>query len=158
VEGNGSNFRFCVPCKGVHFSDTCCDSVAELRAIILKARSLANDHAEQERAAAAIKTWLLAQIEKTTRAVGRYRGYGTGPIARPPTPRGLATAADHCGSLLRGDGRFESRLLQRIDSPRIIGSAGDSMATVFDPKSRALVTAVLEVRIHLPPAASPLRT
>jgi hypothetical protein len=35
----------------VHFSDTCCDSVAELRAIILKARSLANDHAEQERAA-----------------------------------------------------------------------------------------------------------
>ena len=68
MEGNGSNFRFCVPCKGVHFSDTCSDSVAELRAIVLKARRLANDHAEQERAAAAIKTSLLAQIEKKPRA------------------------------------------------------------------------------------------
>ena len=48
----------------VHFNDTCCGSVAELRSIILKARRLADDHAEQERAAAAVKTWLLAQIEK----------------------------------------------------------------------------------------------
>jgi len=36
----------------------------ELRSIILKARHLADDLAEQERAAAAVKTWLLAQIEK----------------------------------------------------------------------------------------------
>ena len=43
-------------------------SVAELRSIILKARRLAGDHAEQERAAAAVKTWLLAQIEKKPRA------------------------------------------------------------------------------------------
>ena len=48
----------------VHFNDTRCGSVAELRSVIVKARRLAHDHAEQERAAAAVKTWLLAQIEK----------------------------------------------------------------------------------------------
>jgi len=48
----------------VHFNDTCCGSVAELRTTILKARLLADDHAEQERAAGAVGTWLLAQIEK----------------------------------------------------------------------------------------------
>ena len=48
----------------VHFNDTRCGSVAELRSVILKARYLAHDHAEQEQAAAAVKTWLLAQIEK----------------------------------------------------------------------------------------------
>jgi hypothetical protein len=48
----------------VYFNDTCCGSVGELRSIILKARRLADDHAEQERAAAALKTWLLAQIGK----------------------------------------------------------------------------------------------
>ena len=45
----------------MHFNDSCCGSVAELRSIILKARRLADDHAEQDRAAAAAKTWLLAQ-------------------------------------------------------------------------------------------------
>jgi hypothetical protein len=48
----------------VHFNDTRCGSVAELRSVILKARRLAHDHAEKERAAAAVKIWLLAQIEK----------------------------------------------------------------------------------------------
>jgi hypothetical protein len=48
----------------VHFNDMCCASAAELRSIILRARRLADDHAEQDRAAAAAKTWLLAQIEK----------------------------------------------------------------------------------------------
>jgi hypothetical protein len=48
----------------VRFNDTRCDSVAELRSVILKARRLAHDHAERERAAAAVKTWLLAQIDK----------------------------------------------------------------------------------------------
>jgi hypothetical protein len=52
----------------VHFNDICCGSVGELRSIILKARRLADDHAEQERAAAAAKTWLPAQIEKKRRA------------------------------------------------------------------------------------------
>ncbi len=46
----------------VHFNDTCCGSVAELRSIILKARRLADNDAQRERAAAAVKTWLLAQI------------------------------------------------------------------------------------------------
>ena len=155
MEGNGSNFRFCVPCKGVHFSDTCCDSVAELRAIILKARSLANDHAEQERAAAAIKTWLLAQIEKNharRRQISRirHRTHRSSPNASRPGDRSRSLRV-----LLRGDRGFESRLLQRIDSPRIIGSAGDFMVTVLRPEIRALVTAVLEVQIHLPPADSP---
>jgi hypothetical protein len=48
----------------VHFNDTRCGSVAELRSVILKARRLVHDHTEQDRAAAAVKTWLLAQIEK----------------------------------------------------------------------------------------------
>src|SRR5947207_11643190 len=48
----------------VHFNDTCCGGVAELRSMILKARRLADDHAEQERAAAAVKDWLLAKIGK----------------------------------------------------------------------------------------------
>jgi hypothetical protein len=48
----------------VHFNDSCCGSVAELRSVILKARRLADDHAERERAAAAVKTWLLSQISK----------------------------------------------------------------------------------------------
>jgi len=50
----------------VHFNDACCASVAELRSIILKARRLADDHAE--RAAAAMKIWLLARIEKKSPA------------------------------------------------------------------------------------------
>jgi hypothetical protein len=52
----------------VHFNDTCCAGVAELRSIIFKARRLAEDHAEQDRAAAEVKAWLLAQIEKKRHA------------------------------------------------------------------------------------------
>ena len=48
----------------VHFNDSRCGSLAELRSVILKARRLAHDDAERRRAAAAVKTWLLAQIEK----------------------------------------------------------------------------------------------
>ena len=54
--------RFCLPL--VHFNDTRCGSVDELRSVILKARRLAHDEVERERATAAVKTWLLAQIEK----------------------------------------------------------------------------------------------
>jgi hypothetical protein len=57
----------------VHFNDTRCGSAAELRSIILKARRLAYDDAERERAAVAVKTWLLAQIDKkraATRNIG----------------------------------------------------------------------------------------
>lgn len=48
----------------VHFNDNRCGTVAELRSVILKARRLAYDTAEQDRAAAAVKAWLLTQIEK----------------------------------------------------------------------------------------------
>src|SRR5437899_2691044 len=48
----------------VHFNDTRCGSVAELRSVIVKARRLAHDDAERERATAAVKTWLLTQTEK----------------------------------------------------------------------------------------------
>src|SRR5215831_7912030 len=45
----------------VHFNDRRCGTIADLRSIILKARHLAHDDAERERAAAAVKAWLLAQ-------------------------------------------------------------------------------------------------
>jgi hypothetical protein len=48
----------------VHFNDTRCGTVGELRAVILKARRLAHDDAERERAATATKAWLLARIAK----------------------------------------------------------------------------------------------
>jgi hypothetical protein len=48
----------------VQFNDACCGSAAELRSVILKARRLAHDHAEQDRADNLAKTWLLTQIEK----------------------------------------------------------------------------------------------
>ena len=48
----------------VHFNDSRCGSDAELRSVIVRVRRLARDDAERERAAAAVKTWLLAQIEK----------------------------------------------------------------------------------------------
>src|SRR3954452_12134130 len=72
----------------VHFNDTCCGSVAELRSVILKARRLANDHAEQERAAAAAKAWLLAQIEKKRRPSSENT-VGTAPD-EPCAPERLA--------------------------------------------------------------------
>ena len=48
----------------LHFNDSWCGSIAELRSIILKARRLADDDAERERADAAVKAWLLARIDK----------------------------------------------------------------------------------------------
>ena len=48
----------------VHFNDTRCGSAAELRSVILKARRLADDDEERERAAAAVRAWLLDQIRK----------------------------------------------------------------------------------------------
>ena len=48
----------------VHVNNTRCGSAAELRSVILKARRLAHDDAERERAAAAVRAWLLDQIRK----------------------------------------------------------------------------------------------
>jgi hypothetical protein len=64
----------------VHFNDTRCGSVAELRSVILKARRLANDDAERERAAAAVKSWLLAQIEKKRAAAAIAEPVPDGPF------------------------------------------------------------------------------
>jgi hypothetical protein len=60
----------------VHFNDRYCGNVAELRSVILKARRLADKDAERERADAAIKTWLLAQI-------GKQRGAPATAIGKP---------------------------------------------------------------------------
>ena len=70
----------------VHFNDACCDSTAELRSIILKARHLADDHAEQDRAAAAAKAWLLARIGKKQRTP-RPRMSRSSPNVSPPSNR-----------------------------------------------------------------------
>ena len=56
----------------VHFNDTRCGSAAELRSMILKARRLAHDDAERERAAAAAKAWLLDQIQKRRSAASAH--------------------------------------------------------------------------------------
>jgi hypothetical protein len=72
----------------VHFNDTRCGSVAELRSVILKARHLAGDDAERERAAAAVKTWLLAQIEKKRAAPAA--DVGGRPPNEPFAPERLA--------------------------------------------------------------------
>jgi len=72
----------------VHFNDTRCGSVGELRSVILKARRLADDQAEQERAGAAVKTWLLAQIAKKRAAPPADTG-GT-PQDKPFAPECLA--------------------------------------------------------------------
>jgi hypothetical protein len=70
----------------VHFNDSCCGSIAELRSIILKARRLADDHAEQDRAAAAAKIWLLAQIGKKRSASSDIAD----PAPKPFAPERLA--------------------------------------------------------------------
>jgi hypothetical protein len=70
----------------VHFNDTRCGSIAELRSVIRKARSLAHDNVERERAAAAVKTWLLAQIEKK----GAGRVPNVGESNEPLAPERLA--------------------------------------------------------------------
>ena len=72
----------------VHFNDTRCGSIAELRSVILKARSLAHDNVERERAAAAVKTWLLAQIAKKGAAPVANIG-GSAP-SEPLAPERLA--------------------------------------------------------------------
>jgi len=77
----------------VYYNDGCCGSLAELRAIILKARRLADDRAEQDRAVAAARTWLLAQIEKKRPAPpADIADMAPGEPFAPsnPTPRRLA--------------------------------------------------------------------
>jgi hypothetical protein len=68
----------------VHFNDTGCGSAEELRSVILKARRLAYDDAERERAAAAVKAWLLARI-------GKLRAASTADIRETAPDAPLAT-------------------------------------------------------------------
>ena len=72
----------------VYFNDTRCGSVAELRSVILKARFLAYDTAEREQAAAAVRTWLLAQIAKQRAAAAPDIGETT--LEEPIVPERLA--------------------------------------------------------------------
>jgi hypothetical protein len=72
----------------VYFNDTRCGSVAELRSVILKARFLADDTAEREQAAAAVRTWLLAQIAKKRAAAAPDIGETT--LEEPIAPERLA--------------------------------------------------------------------
>src|SRR5258708_648470 len=72
----------------VHFNDTSCGSIAELRSIILKARRLADDVTERERAATAAKNWLLAQVEK--RRAETVANIGETAPGEPLAPERLA--------------------------------------------------------------------
>ena len=76
----------------VHYNDTCCGSVAELRSIILKARRLADDHAGA-RPGRRRGEELAAHPdrEKTDRATSRYGRRGAGEPVPARTPRRLAT-------------------------------------------------------------------
>src|SRR5271156_2200123 len=56
----------------VHFNDTRCGSVAELRSVILKAPRLAHDDAERERTAAAGENRRLAPIEQNRAATAAH--------------------------------------------------------------------------------------
>src|SRR5436305_4722358 len=75
----------------VHCNDTRCDSIAELRSVIVKARRLARDDVERERATAAVKTWLLAPDRAKTSHAGvgypwkRRRTSGWPENASPPS-------------------------------------------------------------------------
>ena len=48
----------------VYFNDRRCRSIAELRSVIVKARALALQEPERERAAAAVERWLLAEVDR----------------------------------------------------------------------------------------------
>jgi hypothetical protein len=84
----------------VHFNDTRCSSVTELRSVILKARRLAHDDAERERATAAIKScWPRSRkhgLHRRRTSVNRRRishtpPYGSPPSDRPGSARSIST-------------------------------------------------------------------
>jgi hypothetical protein len=96
----------------VHFNDMRCGSAAELRSVILKARLLAHDDAERERAAAAVKTWPLPRSRKSEPR--RWPILGTSrslPSASPPSDRPRSS---------------ESRETPRRRGPRPVGERARS--------------------------------
>lgn len=74
------------------FNDNRCSGVAELRAVILKARALALEYAEHERAAEALKRRLLAEIdrERAARAAAGDTGETFILCPRPPDETAIA--------------------------------------------------------------------
>jgi hypothetical protein len=76
----------------IHFNDHYCRNAAELRSVIDKARALALESEEHERAAAALRRRLLAEVEceRTARAAagGARKTY----IICPRAPGDMATA------------------------------------------------------------------
>jgi hypothetical protein len=74
----------------VHFNDTRCGRVAELRSVILKARRLAHDDVERERAAAAVSCWPRSgkNEPRRRRISGKRRRTSHSPRkASPPSDR-----------------------------------------------------------------------
>ena len=74
----------------VYFNDHRCRSIADLRSVIVKARALALQEPEKERAAAAAERWLLAEVDRE-RAARTAAGNGRPTyILSPRTPAELA--------------------------------------------------------------------
>jgi hypothetical protein len=87
-----------------------------------------------------------------------YHIHCSGLVQRFPRCR-VRESLQRSGAAPSGS-EVRSRLLQRPDSPRTIGSAGDFLARVIDPSASEIASsraAVLQVRIHFPPAGR-LRT
>lgn len=77
----------------VHFNDRCCGSLAALRSVILKARRLADDRAEQDRAAAAAK---IGCSRRSRRSEPRRRRWSR---QRRPTSRSSPNASPLSGDV-----------------------------------------------------------
>ena len=88
-----SFLREAMPRRGfglVYFNDHRCRSVAELRSVIVKARALALGEAERERAASAVKRWLLAELERERAAKEVAADERSTHILCPRAPEQLA--------------------------------------------------------------------
>jgi hypothetical protein len=76
------------------FNDNHCSGIAELRSVILKARALALENAQHERAAEALKRKLLAEIEQERAARAAAGHTGETFILCPRAPGEMATAPE----------------------------------------------------------------
>ena len=70
----------------IHFNDHHCGSLAELRAVVVEARRLALGNAERRRAAAAVESWLLAELKKERAARGAVGDQTETDILCPRAP------------------------------------------------------------------------
>jgi hypothetical protein len=76
----------------VHFNDTCCGSVAELRSIILKARRLADDDGSKNGRSSRLRPGFSPRSRKddpSCRRISRtrHRTSRSAPNASPPSDR-----------------------------------------------------------------------